>query len=481
MKKKGLIMIILSIVAVVIVLVPLLFILSNASEHGNISGHENATEHGNTPESPLDRNTKSVSEEPAQQVEEPVKDSIPDYTADHEDLVLPEDIEDIEEEKAPPEETIFALSEADPELTAVLDDIASRYDCIAVSLVVYNGESRDYYTYQYGYADISDQRPVDADTKFRVASLSKLIVVICAMTLVEEGKLDLDADISDYLGYEVRNPEFPDVLITPRMLMQHTSSIYDSNAYSSAGNRNSVDTAKRLLDSGSCYGKQQPGSNYRYSNFGYAILGLICEILSGKRFDTLARDILFDPLGIDAAYLPLNLREDTNIAAIYNRSHVLRRSVEAQINSGDQSEQGSDHNQTPGNLMISVIDYAKVLTMLGNGGTIDGIRILSSDSVQSIHNADTTGKGYKQGLATRLQNDPDMPESGSYWHTGSAWGTFAQYNYYVSGDENRGVVVVTTGANTGRLENGMVEVCIELSVSALKATSQAHPASSRGA
>jgi len=333
--------------------------------------------------------------------------------------------------------------------------------------VVYNGESRDYYTYQYGYTDISDQRPVDADTKFRVASLSKLIVVICAMTLVEEGKLDLDADISDYLGYDVRNPEFPDAPITPRMLMQHTSSIYDSNAYSSAGNRNLVDTTERLLSAGTCFRQRQPGSSFKYSNFGYSVLGLICEILSGKRFDTLTRDVLFDPLDIDAAYLPANLREKTNIAGIYNRSHVLRRSVQAQLDSGDQSVQGSDHNQTPGNLMISVIDYTKVLTMLGNGGTIDGIQILSSDSVQAIHNADTNGKAYKQGLATRLQNDPDMPEAGSYWHTGSAWGTFAQYNYYISDDANRGVVVVTTGANTKRLENGMVEVCTELSVSAI--------------
>ena len=416
---------------------------------------------------PSDHIIENVPEEPVPQVEESLEESeesIPDNTEDYQDHALPEDVE---EEKTPPEETIFELSNADPELSAALDVIASRYGCAAVSLVVYDGELRDYYTYQYGHADISAKRPVDADTKFRVASLSKLVVVICAMTLVEEGKLDLNADISDYLGYHVRNPGFPDVPITSRMLMQHTSSIYDSDVYKTTGNRNSTDTTKRLLSACSCYDEWQPGSLSDYSNFGYAVLGLICEILSGKRFDTLARDILFDPLGIDAAFLPVKLRDTTNIAGIYNESHDLKRSVQAQVNSGDTSVQGSDHNQIPGNLMISVIDYTKVLTMLGNGGTIDGIRILSPDSVQAIHRADVTGKGYKQALTPRLQNDPDMPEFGSYWHTGSAWGTFAQYNYYIGNGVNTGAVVVTTGARIDRLENGMVDVCTDLLVLAM--------------
>ena len=101
--------------------------------------------------------------------------------------------------------------------------------------------------------------------------------------------------------------------------------------------------------------------------------------------------------------------------------------------------------------------------MIGNNGVLDDIRILSEESVQEIHNTNVASEWYKQGLATRYQNDIEMPFTGFYWHTGSAWGTFAQYAYLLNDNENSGVVVITTGAQTERLENGMIEVCTDLS------------------
>jgi len=368
----------------------------------------------------------------------------------------------------PPEEEIFSISQLNTGLTRQLDRIAEQYNVVAASLVVYDGNLRDYYTYEYGYRTLSARRPVDVDTKFRVASLSKLVAVMCAMSLVEAGTLDLDADISDYLGYSVRNPGFPDAKITTRMLIQHTSSLYDSNQYVNAGNRNSVSTAKRLLDTGVCYEDWAPGTEFEYSNFGYSILGLVCENISGKRFNTLARDVIFLPLGIDAAFLPSTLIERTNIAAIYGSEHYQRRSIQAQLTSGDSSAGGSDHNQVPGNLMINIIDYTKILTALGNGGILDDVRILSEESVREIHNTNSETEWYIQGLSTRYQNDPEIPLLSSFWHTGSAWGVFAQFNYYIGNGINRGVVIITTGASTDRLENGMVEVCTDMSVLALR-------------
>jgi len=364
----------------------------------------------------------------------------------------------------PPEETVLNINDANPGLAGLLDNIALQYNCAAVSLVAYDGDLRDYYTYQYGFRSISAGQPVDRDTKLRVASLSKLVVVICAMTLVESGALVLDADISDYIGYTVRNPHFPDIAITPRMLMQHTSSIYDSDIYKTTRNKDLPETTRRLLDAGTCYEEWKPGSHFDYSNFGYAILGLICEKISGKRFDTLARDILFDPIDIDASFLPARLSDTGNIAVIYDENHRQTRSVQSQLNTGDSSSQGSDHNQITGNLTMSMIDYAKILTMLGNGGTFGDVRILSGESINEMHNANAEGEGFKQGLASRYQNDTSIPGAGSYWHTGSSWGTFAQYMYIIGDGGNRGVVVVTTGATTGRLDNGMVDLCTELSV-----------------
>jgi len=401
----------------------------------------------------------TIDEPISEDTEEPIENDPEEADSDAE----PEEQYEPEEPRLPPEEAIFSINESYPEISEMLDAIASEYNCIAVSLVVYDGEERDYYAYQYGYGNIRTQRPINIDTKFRVASLAKFVVALCAMSLVEEGVLDLDADISGYIGYDVRNPLFPDIPITPRMLMQHISSIYDSSTYLSARNRNSTATVKRLLESGDCFEEWQPGEQQKYSNFGYSILGLICEIVSGRRFDTLAREILFEPLEIDAAFLPRRLIEKENIAAIYNADHTQRRSVQSLLDSGVADEQGSDQNQVPGNLMISIIDYTKILTLVGNGGILDDVRILSEETIKEIHDANFEAEWYRQGISTRYQDDVDMPFISSYWHTGSAYGVFAQYIYFMGNGENRGVTVVTTGARTGRLENGMVEVCTDLS------------------
>ena len=74
-------------------------------------------------------------------------------------------------------------------------------------------------------------KPAETATLFRVASISKLATTIGVLKLVEQGRLSLDADIATYLGYGVRNPDFPDVPITLRMLLTHTSSLRDDAGY----------------------------------------------------------------------------------------------------------------------------------------------------------------------------------------------------------------------------------------------------------
>jgi CubicO group peptidase (beta-lactamase class C family) len=71
-------------------------------------------------------------------------------------------------------------------------------------------------------------RAVTIDDPARVASISKLVVAIGVMRLVEQGKLDLDRDVNDYLGWRVRNPAFPDAPITLRALLSHQSGLRDT-------------------------------------------------------------------------------------------------------------------------------------------------------------------------------------------------------------------------------------------------------------
>ena len=392
------------------------------------------------------------------------------------------------------------------DLYEALNAESSSHNSMGVSLVAYDGFTGQFYTYSYGYADRGADRRINTDTKIRIASLSKFVVAICAIKLVDEGKLDLDEDISTYLGYRVRNPDYPNNPITARMLMQHSSSIHDSTAFTESLMGRDRKTTQDLLSRGSSY-FARPGSTHLYSNFGYTVLGAVVEHASGVKLDAYASRVLFEPLGIDAAFQAINLDDSDNLAALYDAGHGVSRSVSAQIASNRSGALGQDQHLAQGSLLISALDYAKILAMLGNGGVFLGERILSPEAVSEIHKADFPGPvenpgqpWYLQGLSTRLSDHdalaaaipettstpapaPGLPDGfnilrflgdneGVYWHTGSAYGVFAQY-IYISGsgtdegiggiDTSRGVVVITTGARTARAQNGMIDVCTHLS------------------
>ena len=362
------------------------------------------------------------------------------------------------------EEIIIAIASEFPEVYEELNEIASQYNAVAVSLTAFDGNTGEYFTYEFGYADTEARRHVDTDTKFRIASLAKLTTVICAMVLVDDGLIDLDTDISIYLGYEVVNTNFPGDAITTRMLMQHTSSIFDSGAFQTSRDRNTSESIRFLLERGSSFRiSSRPGTDFEYTNFGYSVLAAVCENVAGVSLDAFAREVLFDPLGIDASYVLANQRDKENIAVIYNDRHLVTFSLEEQLAIEESGLLGHDLHLAQGNLTISTIDYARILAMLGNGGVYNNVRILSPASVRAIHDTNVEGAAYRQGLATRFSVGDFILDEGFFWHTGSAYGTFSQYIYTHAANSNRGIVVVTTGAMSERDTNGMVSLCTDMS------------------
>jgi len=400
---------------------------------------------------------------PQEPIDREIEDELDAQLEDDEELEE-ELIEEPEPEPEPPmEDKITEIRTVDPELHRKLNAIASEYDAAAVSLAIFNSETGEYFTYENGHADIAARRSVDVNTKFRVASLAKLTTVICAMVLVDEGLLNLDSDISIYLGYEVVNTNYPGTEITTRMLMQHTSSIFDSGAFNTSRDNNTSDSVRFLLERGGSFRHNQPGTTFEYTNFGYSVLGAICENVSGKSLDTLAREVLFEPLGIDAAYVPENMQSTDNIAVLYNDRHEITQSVETQLEVTASETLGHDLHLAQGNLTITAIDYARILAMLGNGGMLRDVRILSQNAVRAIHETDVEGAGYRQGLATRYSFGDVFPGVGFYWHSGSGYGLLSQYMYSPPMSATRGVVVMTTGARNERNQSGMVGICTEMS------------------
>ena len=109
-----------------------------------------------------------------------------------------------------------------------LQDIANENDIAGMSVAVIK-EGQVVYNQGFGMADFGQNLPVTDSTDYRIASVSKMVTAVGFMQLYEQGLVSLDANISNILGYQVKNPHFPAIPITPRMLLSHTSTIVDGN------------------------------------------------------------------------------------------------------------------------------------------------------------------------------------------------------------------------------------------------------------
>ena len=91
---------------------------------------------------------------------------------------------------------------------AILDKELENIDAPGLGVIIYKG-GEEVYSKFLGKRDIKNSKPVTRNTRFRVASVSKMFTIFSVMQLVEQGKINLDDDASDYLGFELRNPNFP--------------------------------------------------------------------------------------------------------------------------------------------------------------------------------------------------------------------------------------------------------------------------------
>ena len=150
-----------------------------------------------------------------------------------------------------------------------------------------------------GFADRAAARHVTADDPVRIASLSKFIVALGVMRMVEANTLGLDQDVSGYLGWTLRNPSYPGVPITLRMLLSHTSSLRDDADYVIPLGQT---IRARLADPRAWDGGHRPGSWFRYTNLNFPVVASVMESASGARFDALMARLVFAPLKLDACF-----------------------------------------------------------------------------------------------------------------------------------------------------------------------------------
>lgn len=294
-----------------------------------------------------------------------------------------------------------------------------------------------YATAEYGWA-VLNERAMTADTKIRIASLSKTAVGLVVFKLIEQGLIELDTDISEYMGVQVRNPSYPDDPITMRHLLTHTSGLV------TADYTHSLTQLQQHLQKPSAYTSSKPGAKHVYNNFAYGIVGTICELVTGKSLTTLTNEYFFVPMGIRAAYVPELLNAD-EIAALYNETHTLRRGVQTQRNQLKYTEEaGAGMKLYSGGLTMSAKDLAKLITLFMNDGMYNGERYLSSESIELMQEVQLMRPSgvVGQGMPVLYRKNFYGGRNLNY-HTGSAYGVYSLYAYDRS--TKTGVVVLTTG------------------------------------
>jgi len=245
-----------------------------------------------------------------------------------------------------------------------------------------------------GLADIGAGRKVTADDPVRIASISKLVAAIGVMRLVEQHKLDLDADVSDLLGYTLRNPAFPDTPITLRLLLSHRSSLTDGVDYVLPLD---ADLRAVLQDPKVWDSVHAPGSFFRYTNLNFPVVASVMEHATGERFDQLMHRLVLAPLRLDACY-NFTTCSDAAVARIvvqYRKGQVTRDDnhggrpacpvTRATDGGCDLTTYKLGRNgaifSPQGGLYISAHDLARVGRMLLNRGSLDGVHLLSPASV----------------------------------------------------------------------------------------------------
>ena len=150
-----------------------------------------------------------------------------------------------------------------------------------------------------GLADRARQRVLTIDDPARIASVTKLVVALGVMRLVEQGRLDLDRDVADYLGWPLRNPAFPDRPVTLRLLLSHRSSLRDGIDYA-VPLGTTLEAA--LADPAAFDTGHPPGAFFRYSNLNFPVIAAAMERSTGERFDRLMARLVLEPLQLDACF-----------------------------------------------------------------------------------------------------------------------------------------------------------------------------------
>ncbi len=299
----------------------------------------------------------------------------------------------------------------------------------------------------FGLKDAETNTPLTNENIFRIASISKSFSATAIMQLVEANKISLDQDVSELLGFKVRNPKFPETVITLRLMLSHLSSINDSQGYFSLDSINPAKSTNWFK----CYNNYEPSKGYNYCNLNFNMIGTIIEKISGERFDAYVKNHILDPLKLYGGYNVDGL-DKSKFANIYEYKIDAAKFI---LSTGAYASKAAElvtyemGYSTPifsptGGMKISATDLAKYMMMHCNYGKYNGVRIISKKSSKLMQTPASGIENYGYALETPASI---IDEKVMVGHTGSAYGLYSAM--FFNPEEKFGIVVISNGCHPG--------------------------------
>ncbi len=364
-----------------------------------------------------------------------------------------------------------------------------------VTLVARNGKIVLYQA--YGMADNQTGRPLKRDDIFRIASQSKAITSTAVMMLWEEGKFRLDDPISKYIP-EFRNPQvltgfqYSDTTwngipankeITIRHLLSHTSGlgygeidgderfqmIFKKAGVTDLFTTENISIEESVKKLAKLPLHHNPGEKYTYSE-GLDVLGYFIEVVSGMPFDVFLKTRIFDPLGMSDTGFYLPAEKAGRLVSVQCPVDGKWTRYPVTFYDPDYPVKGAKRFFSGGaGLCSTVKDYATFLQMYLNGGELNGVRLLSRTTVQTIMGNQYAnlweGKGEHYGLAFGVleQKKQDLGGQGS---AGTFyWGGYFNTQYFADPQEKLIGIIFKQTQDTKKDDTGwMFKTLVESAI-----------------
>ena len=329
--------------------------------------------------------------------------------------------------------------------------VMDEFQTVGVSAAVVK-DGQIVYNQSFGYKDLETQTPLSNDNMMRIASISKSFTATGLMQLAEKGLISLDDDVSDLIGFQIRNPHHPDVPITLRMILSHTASIRDKEDYSTLDLLNPAVYG----DCAESYYEYKPGEGYNYSNLGLNLAGTILEKVSGVRFDHYVKENIINPLGLKGGHNVDDL-DANKLANIYRKvgdQYVKSNAYGSVAHRLDNYVMGysAPMFSPTGGVKISAHDLAVYMMMHMNYGELNGVRIISEESAKTMQTPVWISQNeYEEQYGLCLwefinfldDEKYNTPETYLVGHTGDAYGLYSIIIW--SPSDKWGIVAMTNG------------------------------------